>query len=295
MPPYDIVQRPQRDQLGEAPFWNVQDQALYWVDIVGKRVYRLNPSTGEIERWTTPRHVSAALPTERGDLIAAMTDGLYRLDPRTGDTQLFARPDPDRGNRSNECRADPSGRLWLGTMCNNLDADGSALPLARTSGAVFCVEPDGRSQRLIGDVGITNIFCWSPDGRLFYTADSAQRRIWVYDYDPQGPTLANGRLFVEDGPGGPDGSSMDEEGCLWTARWGGGRVVRYTPRGEVDLEIELPVAQPSSCAFGGADRKTLYITSSRQELEGLAPDSLDGALFVVPVKVAGMAMTRFKG
>ncbi len=295
MTSYDLVERPERDQLGEAPFWDEATQTLYWVDIVGKRAHRFDPSTGQVTRWSTPRHVSACVPTTRGDLITPMVDGVYRLDPATGATALFCRPDGDAGNRSNECRTDAQGRLWLGTMCNNLDHDGSALPLDRSTGGVFCIEADGSAKQMFGEVGITNTFCWSPDGSRFYTADSLAGVLWSHDYDPEGPVISNRAVFADDGPGGPDGSAMDEEGCLWNARWGGGRIVRYAPDGKVDREILLPIEQPSSCAFGGADRKTLYITSARQELEGLAPDSLDGAVFVVNVDVAGLPMARFKG
>ncbi len=295
MNPYHLVERPERDQLGEAPFWDEATQTLYWVDIVGKRAHRFDPSTGEIVRWTTPRHVSACIPTTSGDLIAPMVDGVFRLDPKTGETRLFCRPDDDAGNRSNECRTDARGRLWLGTMCNNLDHDGAALPLDRSSGGVFCIEADGAFTQMFDEVGITNTFCWSPDGLRFYTADSLKGVIWAHDYDPERPTIRNREVFVDDGPGGPDGSAMDEEGCLWNARWGGGRVIRFTPDGKVDREIMLPVAQPSSCAFGGPDRKTLFITSARQELVGLDPGSLDGGLFAVDVDVAGLPMARFKG
>ena len=129
----------------------------------------------------------------------------------------------------------------------------------------------------------------------FYCADSLRGIIWRYAYDAESGRIRDREVFVEGGPGAPDGSSMDETGCLWTARWGGARVVRYTPDGRVDREIALPVEQPSNVAFGGADRRTLYVTSARQELEGLAPDSLDGAVFVIPVDVAGMPTPRFGG
>lgn len=295
MTAYEIVARPERDQLGEGPFWDQTAQALWWVDIVGKRACRLDPSNGEIRRWSLPRHCSAIIPTEAEDAIVALTDGLHRLDLESGGITAFARPDPDGGNRSNECRCDPAGRIWLGTMRNNLAPDGAPLPLDRSSGGLFCVEADGRSRRMLEGIGIANTLCWSPDGGRLYFADSIRGVIWSFPYTENGPRLGERRVFVEGGPGGPDGSAMDEDGCLWNARWGGGRLIRFTPDGRVDREIELPVAQPSSCAFGGPDRRTLYITSARQELEGLAPDSLDGALFAVPVDVAGMPMTRFRG
>ncbi len=295
MTPYEIVDRPERDQLGEGPFWDDLAGALYWVDIVGRRAYRLDPASGEILRWGLPRHCSAITPTDRGDAIVALTDGLHRLDLDTGDVSPFARPDLDPGNRSNECRCDPQGRLWLGTMCNNLRHDGAPIPIDRSSGTLFCVEADGSARRMLEGIGISNTLCWSPEGDRLYFADTMKEAIWVFPYTEDGPQLGRRRVFAEGGPGHPDGSAMDEDGCLWNARWGGGRIIRFTPDGRVDREIILPVAQPSSCAFGGADRKTLYITSARQELEGLAPDSLDGALFAVAVDVAGMPMTRFAG
>jgi sugar lactone lactonase YvrE len=292
---YELIQRPERDILGEGAFWDEADQAFYWVDIVGKRVHRFDPARGEISRWTTPRHVSSAIPTTTGDLMVSLVDGLYRLDPQSGALKGFASPETDQGNRSNECRTDPQGRIWLGTMCNNLGPSGESVAIDRHSGAMFCVTADGASQQMIADVGITNTLCWSPDGRRLYTADSLKGVIWVYDYEPDGPVITNRRVFVKGGPGAPDGSAMDADGCLWNARWGGARVVRYTPDGKVDRELHLPAVQPTSCAFGGADRKTLYITSASQDLVGLAPDAPDGAVFVVQLNVAGLPMARFAG
>ena len=295
MTSYDLIERADRDQLGESPFWDQATQTLYWVDIVGKRVLRFDPASGEIVRWATPLHVSAAIPTARGDVIAPMTDAIYRLDLMTGETTLFARPDADDGNRSNETRTDPQGRVWLGTMCNNIGPNGEALDLKRMSGGVFCVAADGVTTRLLAGIGITNAFGWSPDGRRFYCSDTKRCVIWSFAYDPDGPALSDRQVFFEGGPGNPDGAAMDEDGCLWNARWGGGRIIRFTPDGRIDREITLPVAQPSCCAFGGPDRRTLYITSARQELEGLASDSLDGSVFVVQVDVAGLPMQRFRG
>ncbi len=180
-------------------------------------------------------------------------------------------------------------------MQNNLGPGGAPVPLVRSSGGFFRVTPDGASRRMVNGVGISNILCWSPDGRRLYCADTMRGVIWSYAYDADEGRISDRKVFVEGGPGGPDGSSMDLDGCLWTARWGGSRVIRYTPEGGIDRELMLPVEQPSNVAFGGADRKTLYITSARQELERLAPDSLDGAVFVIPVDVAGMPMARFAG
>ena len=181
-------------------------------------------------------------------------------------------------------------------MFNNIGPGGEDVPVAADNGSVFCITSDGFAKRMLSGINITNTFCWSPDGTKFYTNDTKLRVIWVFDYDPDGPTLHDRRVFAEGdvAPGNPDGGSMDEEGCLWSARWGGGRLVRFTPEGKVDREIELPAKQPSSCAFGGADRKTLYMTTARQGQDDLPADALDGSLFVTQVDVAGLPMPRFK-
>lgn len=297
MSAYEIVQRPERDQLGETPFWDEASQTLYWCDIVNKQVKRLDPSTGAIERWTLPQYVSGVVPIDDREVLVMLVDGVYRFDLGSGETQVFTRPDTDPRNRSNEVRTDRQGRLWLGTMDNNIGPRGEDLPVDRVGGSVFCINADGYAKRVLSDITITNIFCWSPDGTRFYTADTKKRVIWSFAYDPDGPTLHDRQVFAEGdaAPGNPDGGSMDEAGCLWGARWGGSQFVRWTPQGKVDRVVELPAKQPSSCAFGGADRKTLYMTSARQGQDDLAPDALDGSLFALPVDVAGMPMPRFRG
>jgi sugar lactone lactonase YvrE len=294
---YEVVSRPEgppgRDILGEGPFWSAPEGALYWVDIAGFRAHRLDPADGTVRSWTFDGPCAAVIPAAGGGHVVALADGLYRFDAATGATAPFARPDPDPGNRSNETRCDPQGRIWLGTMHNNLGPRGEPLPITRSSGGLWCVAADGSATKVLGDIGITNTLCWSPDGTRLHFADTLKGVIWSFAYDPDGPRLSDRRVFVEGGPGGPDGSAMDEEGCLWTARWGGGRVVRYRPDGRVDRELMLPVVQPSSCAFGGPDRRTLYVTSARLELS--EPGELDGALLAVPVDVAGLPMTPFAG
>lgn len=298
---WEVVGRPahlpQRDQLGEGPLWDDAARALWWVDIVGARIHRLDPSSGEVRQWAVGAHVSAAIPCESGGLMLALPDGLSRFSPATGLLTPFARPDPDAGNRSNECRVDPRGRLWLGTMSNNLAPDGSPLPLRGSTGGLFRVEADGSSARVLEAIGISNTLAWSPDGARLHFADSLQDTIWSFRFDPHEGRLDDRRVFAGPGAaaGSPDGSAVDEEGCLWNARWGAGRVVRFTPDGRVDREIALPALQPTCVAFGGPDRRTLYVTTARQELEGLDPDALDGCLFALPVDVAGLPGRRFAG
>ncbi len=296
-PSPEVVPRPshlpQRDQLGEAPFWDGATGALWWVDIVGKRVQRLDGETGEVRAWSTAGFPSAAVPCESGGLAVATPDGVHRLNLGSGLTTPFARPDPDPGNRSNECRADPQGRLWLGTMSSNLNADGSPKPLAGATGGLFRVEPDGRASRVLSDIGIANTLAWSPDGGTLYFADSLKGVIWAFPFDPADGALGERRVFVDAdaAPGEPDGSSVDADGFLWNARWGAGVVARFAPDGRLERTVALPASQPSSVAFGGADRRTLYVTSARQGLD--TPGEWDGALFRMEAPTQGLPLARF--
>lgn len=286
---------PQRDLLGEGPVWDGATGTLTWVDIAGGRVNRLQAASGEVRVWDAGGHASAALPCRSGALLLARPDGLFRLDLASGAIRAFARPDPDPSNRANECRVDPGGRLWLGTMSNNLSPDGSPRPLAGVTGGLFRIDGAGRATRMLGGIGIANTLAWSPDGARLYFADSLAGVIWRFRFDAQTGLLHDREVFAgpDAAPGAPDGSAVDEEGCLWNARWGAGCLVRFAPDGRVDRRVELPVSQPTCPAFGGPDLKTLFVTSARVELEGLAPDSLDGALFAATVEVAGLATPPF--
>ena len=288
---------PQRDQLGESPFWDDAAQCLWWVDIVGKRIQRLDPASGEVRGWAAPHYVSGVIPREGGGLVAALTHGVHFMNLGSGLFDPFVAPDDDPRNRSNEFRCDAQGRLWLGTMWNNIGPNGEDAPVEQATGKVFCIAPDGATTQLLSGIGITNTFVWSPDGARMAFADTKARTMWSFAYDADGPTLSDRRVLVgpDDAPGNPDGSAMDEEGCIWNARWGAGQVVRITPDGRIDRVVDVPAAQPSCPAFGGPDRKTLYITTARQGLKDAAPDSLDGGLFALPVNVAGLPLHRFAG
>ena len=301
MPAPEVVSRPahlaQHDQLGESPFWDAVAQCLWWVDIVGKRVQRLDGDSGEVRVWAAPDIVSGVLPCESGGLVAALPHGIDRVDLGTGlFTRWIASPDPNPNNRTNEFRVDPWGRLWLGTMWNNIGPNGEDRPVEESTGQVFCIDAEGKVTPVLSGVGITNTFVWSPDGARFYTADTKLKTMWSFAVRPdETPIVADRQVFAgpEIAPGNPDGSAMDEEGCVWTAHWGGARVIRVTPDGRLDRTIDMPVEQPSCVEFGGPDRRTLYITTARQGLAN--PGELDGALFALPVDVAGQPTRRFAG
>ena len=262
------------DQLGEGPVWDEEAQVLWWVDIVGCRVQRFDPSDGHVRNWRVDDHVSAAIPCVSGGLILAMAGGLARLDAGSGMRNIFARPDSDPGNRSNECRTDPRGAALAWDHVKQLGAGRVApRPLRGSTGGLFRVEADGRSTQILSGVGISNTLAWSPDGDRLYFADSLKGVIWSFRFDLDDGTVTERRVFAapDIAPGAPDGSAVDEEGCLWNARWGAGVVVRFAPDGRVDRTLKVPALQPTCVAFGGADRTTLYVTSARHGLKGLGP------------------------
>ncbi|AUG42679.1 gluconolaconase [Pseudomonas chlororaphis] len=282
-----------RAQLGEGPFWDAPDQALYWVDIAGRQALRL---CGErLQAWQLPEPVSAFIPCERGDALVTLSSGVYRLDlgsaPAAPRLSLLCVADPQPGNRANEARCDAQGRLWLGTMQNNIGEQGEDLPVLRRSGGLFRIDTQARVTPLLQGLGIPNTLLWSEDASRLYFADSLEGTLYQY------PIASDGRLeparswFGPHPRGVPDGSAMDAQGYIWNARWDGGCLLRLAPDGEVDRVLELPVSRPTSCVFGGADLKTLYITSAASPLD----HPLDGAVLAVRVDTPGMLCHRFAG
>jgi sugar lactone lactonase YvrE len=283
---------PQRYKLAEGPFWDSSTAALYFVDIAGMLACRLD--TRGLTQWHLGEPVSAFIPTEQGDALLTLASGVYRLDlasptdhPRL---RLFSQPDRTPGNRANESRCDARGRLWLGTMQNNIGPDGQDLPVERDSGSLFVLE-GANAMPVLEGLGIPNTLAWSDDGRYLYSADSKAGQLWRYALDADGLPGAR-ETWAEPGPGVPDGSAMDAEGYLWNARWGGGCLLRYAADGRIDQHIALPVSHPTSCVFGGPDLRTLYVTSARPN-EGAGP--LDGAVLFTRLEVSGRPGHRFKG
>lgn len=279
------------NRLGEVPVWDVAEQALYWVDIEGRLLQRYTPSTGAVERWAMPERIACFALRESGGLIVAFASGIAFYDLETREIDWIARPEADRpGNRFNEGKCDRRGRFWTGSMDDGL---------TRRSGALYRVDPDRSVEMVLDGVGVSNSIVWSPDDRDFYFADTLEGVIWRFDFDAEAGRISNRRAIVDlRGSGfGPDGSTVDAEGCLWNAQWGGWRVARYSPEGELLRSVPLPVQKPTNCIFGGPDLATLYVTSAVADLDGaaLAAQPLAGGLFALDVGVAGLPETRFAG
>ncbi len=229
-------------------------------------------------------------------LIVATHSGVSTYDVDTHELTHLASPDPGKPfNRSNDGGTDPRGRFWFGTMQNNIAPNGDPIALAGSTGTLYRLDPDLTITAHEDGIAISNTVCWSPDGRTMYFCDTATGTIFAYDFDAEDGTIGNKRAFATFDRGVPDGSTVDADGCLWNARWDGHCVVRFTPQGEVDLVLEVPVVRPTSVAFGGPDFGDLYITTARYggTAEEFAEYPQSGNLLVCRPGAKGFAAPEF--
>jgi sugar lactone lactonase YvrE len=278
-----------RAVLGEGPVWVAREAALYWVDINAPRIFRLDDD-GAVRSWDTPMRVGSLVPRAGGGFIAGTDQGLALVDLDANRFELFANPEDERPtNRFNDGKVDRAGRFWAGTMD---DKEREA------SGVLYRLDSDLSWTRMDENYRVTNGPAFSPDGRTMYHNDSARQVTYAFDMDDDGQA-ANRRPFLHfgQGDGYPDGMTVDAEGCLWIAFWDGWCLRRFSPDGERLAELAMPVQRPTSCAFGGGDLATLFITSARRDLKGTDLDKqpLAGGLFAVDVGVSGIADVPFAG
>jgi sugar lactone lactonase YvrE len=274
------------DRLGEGPVWSPVENRLYWFDIKGLRLSWFEPATDARGTFALPLRASAAAPRRAGGLLMATERGLAFCDPHAGTFQMAQAYDLGEGFRTNDGKIDVAGNFWWSTM----DDDGGKRP-----GSVFRTGPDMKTERMLTGIHIPNTLSVSPDGALLYVADSKLQTIFAHRMDD----LSQAKAFAHTRgqPATPDGSAVDAEGYLWNAQWGGWRIVRYAPDGRVDRVVDVPVEQPTSCAFGDEDLSTLYITSAWEDLSDAArlKQPLAGGLFAFEAGVKGLALPLFEG
>jgi L-arabinonolactonase len=277
-----------RNELGEGVLWSPADHEVQWTDIFGRRFWAYRPSDGSSRSVALPDRLACFAPLGGTRLLAGFAGGLEVFDLDSGARQPIAAVEADRpSTRLNDGKLDRQGRLVFGTM----DEERPARPI----GQLYRYGGEPGPRVLASNVRIANSIAFSPDGRRMYFADTPTKIIRAYDYDPDSGELSGERVFAAlRGPGAPDGSTVDSDGCLWNAEWGGGRVVRYTPHGRIDRIVELPCAQVTCCAFGGAKLDRLFVTTARTGLDSAAlARELAGALFAVEAGVRGLADTAF--
>jgi sugar lactone lactonase YvrE len=278
-----------RAVLGEGPVWVSREQALYWVDIVGRRLFRWSEAAG-LHEYERPPHLCSLAPRAAGGFVGAGPDGFLVFDPEQGGGSSLGDPEAAvPGNRFNDGKVDRGGRFWAGTMDRHE---------REATGSLYRLDLDLTWVRGDGDYHVTNGPAFSLDGGTMYHNDSALRRVYAFDLDVNG-LATNRRLFVqfEEKDGYPDGMTVDAENCLWIAFWDGWCVRRISPSGERLDEIRIPAQRPTSCAFGGPNLDRLFVTSARRGLDAdqLALQPNAGGLFMAVPGVGGVAETLFAG
>jgi len=273
--------------LAECPYWDAVAAGLYWVDIPAGQVHFLDESGGQ-RSWEAGQPAGAVARRAGGGLVLAVRDGFVTMDTATGQTSALAPVELNLpGNRMNDGACDRAGRFFAGTKAED-DAPGA--------GALYRLDPDHVVTLVVADVTISNGIGWSPDGSRMYYVDSPAKRIDVFDYDPA-TGEATGRRVLADlsgYSGVPDGLTVDLDGYVWVAMFGGGVLRRFAPSGDQDAVVSLPVTYPTSVAFGGADLSDLYVTTSRRDLSPSEAEAepLAGRLLTLRPGPAGLPSTH---
>ena len=277
--------------LGESPLWHPVEQVLYWCDIPGRTLNRWDPVSARHQTWGFATEPSCCVPLLGGGLLLAMRDGLWRFDVASGERQRVAEPPYDPATqRFNDGKADACGRFWIGTI------DDRRLPAA----ALYRLA-DGRVQRMADGITVSNGLAFSPDGCTMYWADTKAHVVHAFEVDVSTGNLSRRRVFRQFGArldgqplqtygGRPDGAAVDAEGAYWVAMFEGQRLLRLAPDGTLLAELRLPVRCPTMPCFGGADLKTLYITTARENrpADELAAQPLAGCVLQLRVTVPGL-------
>lgn len=280
-----------RADLGESPVWDPRARCLYFVDVLRGHVHRFDPAAAGLRTYDIGQPVGAVALTESGDLVLAVRDGFARLDLASGAVAPVAGVEVDRADhRMNDGKCDPSGRFWAGTM---------ALDERAGAGTLYCLGVDQDVRAMLGNVTISNGLDWSEDGRVMYFIDSPSQAVDIFDFDSTAGTIANRRTLVRipRAQGVPDGLTLDAQGYVWVALWGGGAVHRYAPDGSLDAIVRVPTADATSCTFGGGDLGDLYITTAavRVSLSERAQQPAAGGLFRARPGSAGRPPRRYRG
>lgn len=268
-----------RDKLGEGPWWHQSRQVLFWVDILGRKIRSATLDGDDSWEVSTPSDVGFAVPAGSELMLVGLREGLAKLDQRSGEIEVLWEGLPDSSDhRINDGKTDRFGRVFFGTMHDQETDKTSAFYRADLTGTT----------RLLDGVTTSNGLGWSPDNKFFYYTDSIARTIWRFSYDSGTGRIFDREVFAKDPDGYvPDGLTVDESGCVWSAKWNGSKLVRYAPTGLVDRVVEVPVKKPTSAMFCGPKLDVLAVTTANLHPE--TDGELAGAVLLLDVKERGIA------
>ena len=280
--------------LGEGPMWLAGESALWYCDIPAHRLQRFDPASRENRHWDFHTDIGSGAPCADGSFVLALRDGLWHFDPRDDRrTEIAPAPYDTSTHRFNDGKCDAAGRFWVGSL------DEARRP---QHAGLYCFDGGRLEQRQDG-ITISNGLAWSPDARTMYWSDTTSHTVWAFDYDLATGAMSGRRVFARfppkpangslEGYGGrPDGAAVDAEGCYWVAMYEGGRVLRFSPDGELLREVRVPALCPTMPCFGGPDLKTVYVTSASINRTGeeLARWPHSGCVFAFEADVAGLPM-----
>lgn len=278
--------------IGESPSWDAKNACLYWVDIIGKKVYKYDSLTGKISFKEVNKYVSYVVPREKAGVAIGMQDGFYSFDFETA-PKLLSRPENYNSfmYRFNDGKCDAKGRIWAGTTSFYEESHECSL---------YSLDPDLKLEEKVEGVAVSNGLGWSPKNEKMYYIDSFEKIVFVYDFDLDKGELLNGQILIDfkDQGANPDGMTVDEEGMLWIAHWGGHELSRWNPATKKKIEsIKFPVKKVTSCVFGGENLDELYVTTARFGADGeeLENEPLSGGVFRINPGVKGLPTFSFKG
>ena len=281
-------------KLGEGTFWDIDAQALWWIDIFGKTIHRYAPDTGALAQFSTPEEPGCLATRTGGGLVLSMTNGFFFFDPDTGKFEPIIDPEADLpATRFNDGRTDRQGRFWSGSMV----IDAASEP--RKVAALYRLDADRSCHRVLEGIGCCNGLAWSPDSKTMYHSDSHTSLIRAWDFDPATGDVDNEREFADLASiqGLADGATVDAEGCYWVTIPFQGKVLRFDPAGALMRTIVLPCDIPTCCEFGGRDLDILYVTSAalNRTAQELVDQPLAGGLFAIDTGVRGIAAVPYTG
>jgi sugar lactone lactonase YvrE len=278
--------------VGEGPVWDVREQALYLVDIVGKVVHRHDPANETTRTWNVGNIIGSMALRERGGAVVALRDGIYALDFESGTVERHAQPkDLNPRVQFNDGKVDRRGRFIVGS-------GDSQLRDTQSIGSLYRLDTNATLTELDTKIAISNGPCWSPDNRTLYFSDSLPYSIYAYDYDIATGEVANRRLFADTRELGgiPDGATVDRDGLMWMAICEGAKVVAFQPSGKIERVIDMPVKLTASVMFGGPDLDLLYVTTIDPALLGRPTGDGDGETWVIEgLGARGIPEPRYGG